>query len=141
MTLEEQVTSALQQICDPCSIAAHAPLSIIEMGLVRNVLIDSEGNVRVSMCVTSPSCTMAPNMVQGAETLVRQIEGVNSVVIEVDPEVFWTPADMTPNGRAKLAHSRFTSLERTGVEPQQWRKSVAARHAPPTSQKDGEPMN
>lgn len=133
MTLDEQVTSALQQVCDPCSIAAHAPLSIIEMGLVRDISIDGDGNVRVQMCVTSPSCTMAPNMVQGAETLLRQIEGVTSVVIDVDPGVFWTPADMTPDGRAKLAQSRFTSVERTGVEPQQWRKSVVGQHDVPTS--------
>ncbi|RUZ74403.1 metal-sulfur cluster assembly factor [Mesorhizobium sp. M7A.F.Ca.US.006.01.1.1] len=131
MTLEEQVTSALQKVCDPCSIAAHAPLSIIEMGLVRDVSIE-DGNVRVRMCVTSPSCTMAPNMVQGAETLLLQIDGVTSVVIDVDPAVFWTPQDMTPDGRAKLAQSRLTSIQRTGVEPQQWRKSVAGGHTPPT---------
>lgn len=131
MSLEEQILAALHQVCDPCSIAAHAPISIVDMGLVREWSIDDAGVLSIRMCVTSPSCTMAPNMVQGAEALLRQIEGVKEVRIEVDPTVFWTPAEMTEAGRSKLGFSRDASMSRTGVRPQQWRNAAAANRPLP----------
>jgi metal-sulfur cluster biosynthetic enzyme len=120
--LDDQVRAALDQVCDPCSIAANAPLSIIDMGLVRGWELDNEGNLVVSMCVTSPSCTMGAHMVRAAEAELAKITGVKNARVEIDAAVFWTPASMTEVGRADLERRRQASVEKSPVMPQQWRQ-------------------
>jgi len=119
--LDEQIRLALEQVCDPCSIAAQAPLSIIDMGLIQGWLVDAQGNLVVRMCLTSPSCTMSPNMVKAAEELLSAIPGLTSARVEVDAKAFWTPDRMTERGRNILDLRRQTSLTKAEVVPQQWR--------------------
>jgi metal-sulfur cluster biosynthetic enzyme len=119
--IDDQVRAALDQVCDPCSIAANAPLSIVDMGLVRGWKMDDEGNLVVTMCVTSPSCTMGAHMVRAAEAELAKIAGVKKACVEIDPAVFWTPVAMTDAGRTHLERRRQASLERSPVVPQQWR--------------------
>jgi len=121
-SLEAAVRAALDQVCDPCSIAAQAPVSILDMGLVRDWSVDKNGNLVVRMALTSPSCTMGPHMMRAAEQLLSAIPGVSSARVEVDPTVFWTPADMTETGRAALDSRRQNSLSAAAARPQQWRE-------------------
>lgn len=125
--LDAEIRAALHKVCDPCSIAASAPISIIDMGLVRGWSIDADGNVVVQMALTSPSCTMGPHMMRGAEELLAAIPGVKSARVDVDPAVFWTPAELTDVGRAVLDTRRSASLDRAGVRPQQWREAAIER--------------
>lgn len=122
---DEAVRHALEQVCDPCSIAANAPLSIIDMGLVRDWSVDDEANLVVRMCVTSPSCTMGPNMVRAAEALLSSIPGLKSARVEIDPGVFWSPYEMTARGKEALEGRRLASVASSPVAPQQWRRTVA----------------
>ena len=120
--LDDAVRAALHQVCDPCSIAAQAPVSIIDMGLVRDWKVDDNGELVVRMALTSPSCTMAPHMVRAAEELLSGVPGIISARVEVDPTVFWTAADMTESGRGALASRRQNSLLSAAIRPQQWRE-------------------
>jgi len=120
---EEDIRTALELVCDPCSIAAQAPISIVDMGLVRGWTIDDDGNVVVTMCVTSPSCTMGPHMVRAAEQALNKVAGVKSSRVDVDPSFFWSPERMTHQGRASLAERRQQSVAIRPVVPQQWRHS------------------
>lgn len=129
MTMDEQILSALHQVCDPCSIAAHSPISIVDMGLVRGWSLEDDGTFVLKMCVTSPSCTMAPNMMRGAEAVLRKIEGISAVRIELDETVFWSPDEMTEDGRNALWQRRTNSLDRAKVTPQQWRTSARPHEA------------
>jgi metal-sulfur cluster biosynthetic enzyme len=124
---EEQILSALDLVCDPCSIAAQSPLSIVDMGLIRGWTIDREGNLVVTMCVTSPSCTMGPHMVRAAEEALSKITGVKSARVEMDPSFFWSPESMTSRGASSLARRRQESVARRPVVPQQWRQSRRER--------------
>jgi metal-sulfur cluster biosynthetic enzyme len=119
--LDEDIRGALQQVCDPCSIAANAPLSILDMGLIRGWSIDPNGNLLVRMGLTSASCTMSPHMVKAAQELLAAVPGITSARVEVDPEFFWTPDHMTERGRELLQARREASRVNTEVMPQQWR--------------------
>ena len=119
--LDQAIAAALQQVCDPCSIAANAPVSILDMGLILGWEVDDEMNLVVRMCITSPSCTMGPHMVRGAESLLARIPGLRSARVDIDPAVFWTPDRMTPFGQDTLSMRRSASVERAGARPQQWR--------------------
>lgn len=122
-SLDDRIRDALEQVCDPCSIAANAPLSIIDMGLVRGWTVE-DGHLLVTMCVTSPGCTMGPNMVRAAEELLNAIDGLKSARVEFDPSIFWTPDEMTERGKDLLSGRRSRSLERADVKPQQWRQAA-----------------
>ena len=126
-SIDNAIRRALHQICDPCSIAAQAPVSILDMGLVRDWDIDDEGNLTVRMALTSPSCTMGPHMVRAAEQLLSAVPGLKSARVEVDPNVFWTPADMTETGRTMLDSRRQNSLAAAVARPQQWRERAGVR--------------
>jgi metal-sulfur cluster biosynthetic enzyme len=97
------------------------------MGLVRDWDIDDEGNLTVRMALTSPSCTMGPHMIRAAEQLLSAVPGLKSARVEVDPNVFWTPADMTGAGRTMLDSRRQNSLAAAAARPQQWRERAGVR--------------
>jgi metal-sulfur cluster biosynthetic enzyme len=119
---DDAIKGALEHVCDPCSIAANAPINILDMGLVRDWSVDDQANLVVRMCVTSPSCTMGPHMVRAAEELLSRILGLNSVKVEVDSGVFWKPEHITGPGRAMLEERRSASMAKSPVTPQQWRR-------------------
>lgn len=125
-TMDREIAEALATVYDPCSLAANAPVSIIDLGLVREWSVDDEGNLRVKMCVTSACCTMAPNIVRGAIQVLRAIPGVKSAEVELDPTFFWTPESMTELGRETLRIRREASLSQSKVKPQQWREIGSA---------------
>jgi metal-sulfur cluster biosynthetic enzyme len=66
-SFDSEVAEALEKVCDPCSIGSNAPISILDMGLIQGWSMGEDGHLEVKMCVTSACCTMAPNIVRGAE--------------------------------------------------------------------------
>jgi metal-sulfur cluster biosynthetic enzyme len=106
LLLENEAWAALERIYDPCSVATRSPLNIVDMGLVREVEVDEERNVRVSICPTSPSCMLMASITEGAEKELRAIEGAAEIEVRIDSEFFWTPEAMTERGQAELARHR-----------------------------------
>ncbi|WP_051792494.1 metal-sulfur cluster assembly factor [Amycolatopsis jejuensis] len=101
----EAIETALHQVLDPCSIAANAPLSIVDMGLVLGFR-EHDGTVEVTLCLTSPMCLLGTLIVRDAEDAVAAVPGVAEVRVHVDPEPVWTPDRMTDAGRTQLAERR-----------------------------------
>jgi metal-sulfur cluster biosynthetic enzyme len=120
--LDRAIEAALGRVFDPCSLAANAPVSIVDMGLVLGWRVDEAGNVTVRMCVTSPCCTLAPNIAAGAERELRRIDGLAEVTVEMDAATFWTPDRMTDRGRETLRLRRERSQALLPVRPRQWQE-------------------
>ncbi len=118
--LDPEVSRALSHVFDPCSIGANTPLSVIDMGLVLGWSVEGS-HLDVRLCVTSPCCTMAPNIARAAESALLQVPGVETVEVAIDPAVRWTPARMSEEGRSRLAHRREESIHLGDIKPQQWR--------------------
>jgi metal-sulfur cluster biosynthetic enzyme len=104
--LEQRTWEALERVFDPCSVATRSPLSIVDMGLVREVSVDEGANVAVSICPTSPSCMLMASICEGAETEVAKVDGVGAVTVTIDAEFFWTPEAMSENGVELLERHR-----------------------------------
>jgi metal-sulfur cluster biosynthetic enzyme len=117
----EQIDTAIAKVYDPCSLAASAPMSIIDMGLLRQWNL-ADGELTVSICVTTPACTMLGHIVRGIEESASTVPGVDRVVVNVVGDFFWTEELMTPGGRADLAERRRLSQEVTGTRPQEWKE-------------------
>jgi metal-sulfur cluster biosynthetic enzyme len=88
----EYVRVALSAVYDPCSVAAGRPVSIVDLGLLVSADLDDEGELTIVLCTTFPGCTMAPHFTRAAEEQAREIPGVRSVRVRVDPEHTWTPS-------------------------------------------------
>jgi metal-sulfur cluster biosynthetic enzyme len=110
VTTVEEVVASLREIVDPCSAATGVPLSIVDMGLVRQVEIDGD-EVRVELRLTSPLCHQVPYFLMEIERLVGALDGVRSVTCDYDLGLEWTPALMSPAASARLATRRAISYE------------------------------
>jgi metal-sulfur cluster biosynthetic enzyme len=93
---EEIARNALRQVKDP-----ELEMNIVELGLVYDVEID-DGAVRVRMTLTSPGCPAGPMITNDAYRVLRALEGVKDVNIEIVWEPYWTPERIDPKVRALL---------------------------------------
>ncbi|WP_164010830.1 metal-sulfur cluster assembly factor [Pyxidicoccus trucidator] len=105
----QEARARIQDIPDPCSLATGVPLGIGEMGLIQS-LDCTEGRVTVRLHITSPMCMMAAYFMREIEQRLTGQEGVASVHVEFDQDLQWTPGDIHPDARARLAAKRITML-------------------------------
>jgi metal-sulfur cluster biosynthetic enzyme len=115
------VDAALDRVVDPCSNALGEPLGLREMGLAHRVEIDdANGDVRVTMRLTSPCCAFGPTMAIAAEREVGAIDGVRHATVVIDHAAVWTPAEISSRADDRLAARRRHTVETTGVAPYDW---------------------
>ena len=93
---EEIARTALRQVKDP-----ELEMNIVELGLVYDVEIE-DGAVRVRMTLTSPGCPAGPMITNDAYRVLRALEGVKDVNIDIVWEPYWTPERIDPKVRALL---------------------------------------
>ena len=103
---EEDVRAVLNQIIDPCSRVAGAPVGLADMGLIRLLtLTEAAGRVDVHMVigVTEYGCLLAPSFASEARKLLEALPGIGTIDIELDADFDWEPGDMSPAYRRHLA--------------------------------------
>lgn len=102
--LRDRIVAALDEIKDPCSLAAGTPLGLAEMGLVKDVAIGPDGEVAIHLRLTSPFCHMIGFFKVEAIRLVGALPGVSSVELRADNGLDWSPSDMAAAAHAKRGH-------------------------------------
>lgn len=95
--LKEQVVDAIRTVSDP-----EIPVNIYELGLVYKIDIDVEGNVRIEMTLTAPSCPVAGSMPAEVENRVRAVSGVADVHVELVWDPPWNQCMMSEAARLEL---------------------------------------
>jgi FeS assembly SUF system protein len=80
--LEEQIIQTLKTCYDP-----EIPVDIFELGLIYEIRIDDDANVKIKMTLTSPACPVAGSLPGEVEQKVKSVPGVNSARIELT----WNP--------------------------------------------------
>jgi metal-sulfur cluster biosynthetic enzyme len=106
------IDAALDSVVDPCSLSAGVPLSISDMGLVRDVSIDPVGKVCVRLRLTSPGCIIGVSQFTREITeRVSDIAGVDSVTVEFEHSYDWSEEDISAEGRRRLQLVRRTRRE------------------------------
>ena len=93
---EEIARNALRQVKDP-----ELEMNIVELGLVYDVEIQ-DGAVQVRMTLTSPGCPAGPLITNDAYRVLRALDGVKDVNIDIVWEPYWTPERIDPKVRALL---------------------------------------
>lgn len=94
------VEEQLDEIIDPCSAANGTNLSIIEMGLVADIEVESS-QVTVSLRLTSPFCMQIPYFIDEVEERVGGLDDVSSVTLKTDQGMEWHQGMMTKSARAQ----------------------------------------
>lgn len=125
LALGGAVRACFEAIYDPCSVAAATPLSLWDMGLVEDWLVDADNVLVVRLCVTFGACTMAPHFVRAAEEQLAELPGIGGVRVTIDTGILWSPDRMTERAREALARrpERFTRIDMP--RPREWQERVS----------------
>lgn len=85
----DEIRDAIREVEDP-----ELGMSILDLGLVYGIEIDDGGLVTVEMTLTSPACPVGP-MIQGhVYHVVRWMDGVEDVEVDLVWDPPWDPRTM-----------------------------------------------
>ena len=90
-TLHDAVVNCLRNIYDP-----EIPVNIYDLGLIYNIDIDDQFNVKILMTMTAPDCPEAEYMFMEVKQMVGYIQGIKSVDVELTFDPPWS-MDMIPD--------------------------------------------
>ncbi len=76
-------------------------MGLDEMGLVRDVLVSPDGDVTISLRLTSPFCHMIGFFQAEATKLAGALDGVRSVTVKGDMGLDWSPSLIAPEAQAR----------------------------------------
>ena len=95
--LSQQVIDVIKTCFDP-----EIPVDIWELGLIYEIALDEENNLKVKMTLTSPSCPVAETLPPEVEEKLRNIGGIKSAKIELTFEPPWTKEMMSEVAQVEL---------------------------------------
>lgn len=99
------VHTALEEVPDPCMVAAGAPASVVELGLVDDVAV-RDGVATIELTLTEIGCPFTHHIVTEVTDAAMAVEGVEEVVVQPRWAPMWTPERLAPEGRRKLEEAR-----------------------------------
>ena len=85
-TIRDAIINCLKNIYDP-----EIPINIYDLGLIYNIDIDDQLNVKILMTMTAPDCPEAEYMFMEVRQMVSYIQGIKNVDVELtfDPPWDW----------------------------------------------------
>lgn len=92
----DDVMAVLATVRDP-----ELPLSVVDLGLIYGVDVD-QGRVSITMTFTSMGCPCHAMIDGDVRDAVSEMDGVESVSVDVVWDPPWTRARITPQGRRAL---------------------------------------
>ena len=95
--LTSRIVEALKTVYDP-----EIPVDIHALGLIYGIEVSPEGDVAVSMTLTSPACPVAGSLPGEVEMKVRSVEGVRDAKIELVWDPPWEMEMMSEAAKLEL---------------------------------------
>ena len=95
--IKEQVTEALKTVDDP-----ELGIDIINLGLVYNVEVSDEGDVRVEFTLTTMGCPIGPMLDEQIRNATSHIDGLGDVSTELVMYPPRSPEKMSPLAKSAL---------------------------------------
>jgi len=99
MANEEDVREALKQVYDP-----ELSINIVDLGLVYGTDVDDQGNVHVTMTLTSPGCPIGPMVGEMVQDALAPLEGIGKVDVDIVWTPPWRPEMMTEDAKLELGY-------------------------------------
>ena len=95
--IREQVEAALKTVNDP-----ELGIDIWNLGLVYEIAIDDDNNVKIDYTLTTMGCPIGPMIEEEVKGVTNDIEGIGELTMEMVMYPPWTPEKMSPLARSAL---------------------------------------
>jgi FeS assembly SUF system protein len=95
--LRPRVIAVLSKVFDP-----EIPVSIYDLGLIYDVIVDASNAVGIRMTLTAPACPAAQFLPEQVKKSVAAVPGVAHVRVDVVWEPPWTRERMSDAAKLQL---------------------------------------
>jgi FeS assembly SUF system protein len=95
--LGENIVKTLKTIFDP-----EIPVDIYELGLIYDVFVNEDREVKILMTLTSPNCPVAETLPMEVQEKVKSIDMVKDVEIELTFDPPWEKDMMSEEAKLEL---------------------------------------
>ena len=92
-----KIIDVIKTIYDP-----EIPVDIYELGLIYDVLVNEDFDVKIIMTLTTPNCPVAETLPVDVKDKVNTIKGIKSVEVEMTFEPPWTQDLMSDEAKLEL---------------------------------------
>ena len=93
----DKIVEVLKSIYDP-----EIPVDIYELGLIYDVFVNENDEVKILMTLTSPNCPVAETLPVEVEEKVKTLEEVKDAHVEITFDPMWTQDMMSEEAKLEL---------------------------------------
>ena len=95
--LGEKIVQVIKTIYDP-----EIPVDIYELGLIYDVFVNEDSEVKILMTLTTPNCPVAESLPQEVEDKVKSIKMVKDAEVEITFDPPWSQDLMSEEAKLEL---------------------------------------
>ena len=95
--LGEKIVTVLKTIYDP-----EIPVDIYELGLIYDVFVNEDKDVKILMTLTSPNCPVAETLPVEVEERVKSLDLVKDAEVEITFDPPWSMEMMSEEAQLEL---------------------------------------
>ncbi|MCB0461214.1 MAG: DUF59 domain-containing protein [Flavobacteriaceae bacterium] len=95
--LGEKIVRVLKTIFDP-----EIPVDIYELGLIYDVFVNEDYDVKILMTLTTPNCPVAETLPLEVEEKVKSINEVKTAEVEITFDPPWSQDLMSEEAKLEL---------------------------------------
>lgn len=96
-SIGDKVVVVLKTIFDP-----EIPVDIYELGLIYDVMVSEDNDVKILMTLTSPNCPVAETLPLEVEEKVKTLKEVKGAEVEITFDPTWTQDMMSEEAKLEL---------------------------------------
>ena len=97
MILKEKVIEEIKKIYDP-----EIPVNIYELGLIYDIDIDQNNNVKIKMNLTTPNCPVAESLPNEVKNSIKEIKEIKNVDLDLVWDPPWNKSMMSEAAKLEL---------------------------------------
>ena len=95
--LGEKIVRVLKTIYDP-----EIPVDIYELGLIYDVMVSSDNQIKILMTLTTPNCPVAESLPMEVEEKIKSMDEVTDCEVEITFDPPWSQELMSEEARLEL---------------------------------------
>ena len=95
--LGEKIVTVLKTIYDP-----EIPVDIYELGLIYDVMVSQDNEIKILMTLTTPNCPVAESLPMEVEEKVKSMNEVTDCEVEITFDPPWSQDLMSEEAKLEL---------------------------------------
>ncbi|WKD85361.1 Fe-S protein maturation auxiliary factor SufT [Polaribacter huanghezhanensis] len=93
----DKIVRVIKTIYDP-----EIPVDIYELGLIYDVFVNEDNEVKILMTLTSPNCPVAESLPREVEEKVASLKEIIKAEVEITFDPTWTQEMMSEEAKLEL---------------------------------------